>query len=163
MVSKATMYWRSIVSQRSTTNVTVPTTRRMFATTAHFVGSQAQQQQLNASATKANSKWRGLMRGQFVPVYVALGLIILQFSIGFHAVKQQLVHSPTVRVSKKRREIIPEVEDPDYVVDEASKFLNNSFFRKVAHVQEFADKDPAVPDSIRKDVYAKAPTAETLN
>ncbi|KAF5207975.1 Nfu1 iron-sulfur cluster protein [Thalictrum thalictroides] len=156
MVSKATMYWRSIVSQMSSTTTIVPTTRRMFGTTAHFVGSKAQQQQLNANANaNASSKWRGLMRGEFVPVYVALGLIILQFSIGFHTVKQQLVYSPTVRVSKKRREMLPEVEDPEYVVDEASKFLNKSFFRKVAHVQEVADKDPAVPDSIRKDVYAK--------
>lgn len=102
------------------------------------------------------------VKGDFVPVYVAIGLIFLSVGLGLHTAKQQLFHSPTVRVSKKTRETLPEVVDPDKVVDESEKFLKKSFFRKVAHVQEFDNGDHPMRDPIRKDAYAYKPHVETL-
>ncbi|KAF9606998.1 hypothetical protein IFM89_030417 [Coptis chinensis] len=148
MASKATAYWRSMMMSRMGGN------RRTFASAAEFVGSHSDQ--------RGNTKFpRAMLKGQFVPVYVALGLIILQAAIGFHTVKHHLKNSPAVRLSKKRRETIPEVEDPDSVVDEAQKFISNSFFRKVAHIQDFK-RDPAISDPIRGDAFAHPPKADTM-
>ncbi|XP_057995923.1 uncharacterized protein LOC131175501 [Hevea brasiliensis] len=100
--------------------------------------------------------------GEFVPVYVALGMIFLSTTLGLHTAKQQLMYSPSVRVKKKLRETIPEVVYSDKVVDEANKFIEKSFFRKAARVQEFESGLQYIPDPIRKDIYAHSPRAETL-
>lgn len=97
------------------------------------------------------------LRGDFVPVFVAIGMIAISVSLGLHTAKQQLMYSPGVRVKKKERETLPEVYLPDKVVDEADKLAKKSFFRKVAHVQEFEHGNP-----IRKDAFAHKPRAETL-
>ncbi|CAL9110638.1 unnamed protein product, partial [Musa textilis] len=82
-------------------------------------------------------------RGEFVPVYVALGLILLSASFGVHTAKQQLRHSPNVLVSKKKRETVPEVVDPEWAAAEAERFISGSVFRRVAHLQDFdAVSDP---------------------
>ncbi|KAK3183287.1 hypothetical protein Dsin_030573 [Dipteronia sinensis] len=104
------------------------------------------------------SKTRAL-KGDSVPVYVAVGMIALSVSLGLLTAKHQILYSPGVRVKKKTRETLPEVEDPDKVLDESERFLKKSFFRKVAHVQEF---EHVVPDPIRNDVFAYKPKAETL-
>ncbi|KAF8390769.1 hypothetical protein HHK36_025297 [Tetracentron sinense] len=153
MAFRATSYWRSMLSRlggnRSFATSTAPK-MKPFAPTAGF-------------ARAHGTKPRAAIKGEFVPVYVALGLIVLSLSIGAHTAKQQLLYCPSVRVNKKRRETLPEVVEPDHVVEEADKFITKSFFRKVAHIQEF-DHDPAISDPIRGDVFAmpiKA-KAETL-
>lgn len=105
---------------------------------------------------------RAKRHGDFVPVYVAIGMIMLAGSIGIHTAMQQIVRSPAVRVKKTRRVSFPEVEEPDHVVEESQKFLDKSFFRKVAHIQEFNSGDTLVPDTIRKDVYGRKHSVETL-
>ncbi|CAL9132622.1 unnamed protein product [Musa acuminata var. zebrina] len=75
-------------------------------------------------------------KAEFTPIAVVFGLVVVALSIGAHTAKQQLVHSPSVWVSKKKRESIPEVEMPDQVVGEAGRFVNKSFLRKVAHIQD---------------------------
>lgn len=105
------------------------------------------------------SKPRLALKGEFAPVYVVLGMVLMALSIGAHTAKQQLMHAPAVNVSKKKRESVPEVEDPDQVVDSADKFLNKSFLRKLAHVQEHEGN---VPDPIRGEVYTRPRQAETL-
>lgn len=102
------------------------------------------------------------LKGEYVPVYVALGLILVSLSFGVHTAKQQLMHSPTVRVKKSRRETVPEVTDPDRVAEESENFLSRGFFRRVAHVQDTNTGEHEVPDPIRKDVYAHRPRVETL-
>ncbi|CAJ2676727.1 hypothetical protein L195_g044740 [Trifolium pratense] len=99
----------------------------------------------------------------FVPVYVAVGMIALSTMLGLHTAWQQLRNNPTVRVKKQRRETVPEVVEPDHVMEESDKFFKNSFFRKIAHVQERSYPDHnQVPDSINKDAFAYKPRAETL-
>ncbi|XP_057416076.1 uncharacterized protein LOC130710742 [Lotus japonicus] len=99
----------------------------------------------------------------FVPVYVAVGLIAMASAFGLHTAWQQLRNSPGVRVKKQRRETLPEVVEPDHVAGEADKFLKQSFFRKIAHVQERSYPDHnQMPDPTRKDAYAYEPRVETL-
>ncbi|CAJ1937645.1 unnamed protein product [Sphenostylis stenocarpa] len=99
----------------------------------------------------------------FVPVYVAIGMIALSTGLGLHTAWQQLRNSPTVRVKKQRRETLPEVVEPEYVAEEAEKFMKKSFFRKVAHVQERSYPDHHhIPNPILKDAYAHTPRIESL-
>lgn len=103
------------------------------------------------------------LKGEFVPVYVVLGMIAVSLSLGLYTAKQHMMHSPSVRVKKKTRESIPEVEEPEKVVEEADKFVKKSFFRKVAHVQEFDSGIQHASDPIRKDAFAHdKPRVETL-
>lgn len=100
--------------------------------------------------------------GEYVPMCVAAGMILLSVSLGLHTVKQQIMHSPTVRVKKSRRETVPEVVEPEHVQKESENFLTRSFFRKVAHVQDINTGEDVIPDPIRKDAFAHHPKAETL-
>ncbi|CAL9078652.1 unnamed protein product [Musa textilis] len=47
-------------------------------------------------------------KAEFTPIGVMLGLLLMALSIGAHTGRQQLVHSPGVRVSKKKRELTAE-------------------------------------------------------
>ncbi|KAK3119047.1 hypothetical protein QOZ80_9BG0712820 [Eleusine coracana subsp. coracana] len=93
-----------------------------------------------ATATAAHPEGgptKGKLRGDYVPVYVALGLIVMSVSLGLGTARQQLAHAPNVRVDKKKRaQTVPEVAAPDLALDEAERFVGKSLFRKVAHVQD---------------------------
>ncbi|WCJ36372.1 hypothetical protein M5689_017576 [Euphorbia peplus] len=102
------------------------------------------------------------VKGDFVPVFVAIGMIALSVSLGLFTIKHQISYCPNVRVKKKVREMVPEVEDPDKVVDEADKFLKKSLFRKIAHVQEFENGLSYMPNTVHGDAFAHKPHAETL-
>ncbi|KAF7840211.1 putative transmembrane protein [Senna tora] len=114
----------------------------------------------------AQGKGRSRSRSEkkdFVPVYVAIGMIALATGLGLHTAWQQLRNSPTVRVKKQRRETLPEVVEPEHVAEESDRFLKKSFFRKVAHVQDHNNPDKhTIPDPIHKDAYAHRPRIETL-
>ena len=85
---------------------------------------------------RGRGRGRGSVKGDFVPVYVALGMIVMSLTIGLHTAAHELMYSPEVHLRKSRRETLPEVEDPDTVVDEGDKFIKKSWFRKMAHVQD---------------------------
>ncbi|CAI9113771.1 OLC1v1014440C1 [Oldenlandia corymbosa var. corymbosa] len=103
------------------------------------------------------------IRPEYAPVYVALGLIGMSISFGALTVRHHIKWAPNVRVKKSKRETVPEVVEPETVVEEANNFVNNSFFRKVAHVQDY-DRQDVIPDPIRGDVYSRKNTGrvETL-
>ncbi|XP_030515526.1 uncharacterized protein LOC115729196 [Rhodamnia argentea] len=93
-----------------------------------------------------------MKKGDFVPVCVALGMIAVSTSLGLYTAMGELKDSPTVRVRKSRRETLPEVVEPEVVVEEAERFMTRSLFRKIAHLQEFDAGDSTVspnssPDS----------------
>jgi len=97
-----------------------------------------------AAARKAGTGGgRGLPRGDYVPVYMALGLIALSAALGPHTARQQLAHAPNVYVDKKKREAVPEV-----ALDEAERYVGRSLFRKVAHVQDDRSLAGGVADSV---------------
>ncbi|XP_068647263.1 uncharacterized protein [Aristolochia californica] len=98
--------------------------------------------------------------GEYAPIAMVLGLCAAAISMAVHTAKQQLLHHPGVNISKKRRESLAEADDPDKALSEANKFLNKSFLRRVAHIQD--RKEAIVPDSIHGDVFASEKKAETL-
>lgn len=90
-----------------------------------------------------------MCRGDYVPVYVALGLIVMSVSLGLGTARQQLAHAPNVRVDKKKRaQTVPEVAAPDLALDEGERFVGNSLFRKVAHVQDDRSLAAGVADPV---------------
>ena len=93
------------------------------------------------------------LKFELAPLYVMLGMVAVGVTIGIHTMKQQLMHSPTVRVNKKRRASLPEVEDPEVIINNSDKFLQKSFLRKVAHIQ---DSKPVLPDPTRPNPYTRS-------
>ncbi|KAL5732348.1 hypothetical protein ACOSP7_031691 [Xanthoceras sorbifolium] len=133
-------YWRSMVSRLGGGNG-----NRSFATSN------------SVHANHSYSKYA--VTGEFAPVYMVLGMLTVALTIGTHTAKQQLVHCPNVGVSKKKRRSVSEVEDPDRAVNSSDKFLNKSFLRKVAHIQEH---NRVLPDPVRADPFTMPRKAETL-
>ncbi|KAI8526727.1 hypothetical protein RHMOL_Rhmol12G0018200 [Rhododendron molle] len=132
----ARQHWRSLVANgnRPFASSTTPK-MKLFSPTADSIHSEH------------HHKASAAIKGDFVPVVVVLGTILVAVSIGVHTAKQQLVHSPSVRVNKKRRESVPEVDDPDHIVGGSEKFIDKSFLRKVAHIQDHhIISDPARPN-----------------
>lgn len=116
----------------------------------------------NIGGPKQEKRTKKAIRGDFVPVYVVLGMIAVSLSLGLYTAKQQILHSPAVRVKKKERETIPEVEEPEVVANEADRFVKKSFFRKVAHIQDFDSVLQSTPDPIHRDAFSREQTrAET--
>ncbi|KAG9152453.1 hypothetical protein Leryth_015834 [Lithospermum erythrorhizon] len=100
-------------------------------------------------------------KGDFVPVSVALGMIMLSTSFGIHTAMQQLKRSPNVYVKKSRRETIPEVVEPEQVMEDSEKFIKKSLFRKVAHIQD-PKKFETIPNPIRGNILDKKNHVESL-
>jgi len=92
-------------------------------------------------------------RGDYVPVYVALGLIALSVTLGLHTARQQLAHAPNVWVDKKKREAVPEVAAPELALGDAERFVDRSLFRKVAHVQDDRSLAAGVADPVAEYPY----------
>ncbi|XP_024928014.1 uncharacterized protein LOC107413276 isoform X1 [Ziziphus jujuba] len=139
MASRAINYWRSMVARmamaRSYATSTAPRMKPIAPT-------------IDASHPD-HSNFKALpIKGEFAPVMVVMGMVVVAMAIGTHTAKQQLMHSPTVYINKKKRETMPEVSDPDGVLRSADKFVNKSFFRKVAHIQENKNTlpDPTRPN-----------------
>ncbi|MQL87617.1 hypothetical protein Taro_020167 [Colocasia esculenta] len=86
---------------------------------------------------------------EFIPVCVSLGLIALSVSLGLFSANLQLLYAPNVYVSKKRREMFPEVYDPNWAATEADRFLSRSIFRRLAHLQDFDRVRAGVSDPTR--------------
>ncbi|CAN6363070.1 unnamed protein product [Urochloa humidicola] len=103
-----------------------------------------------------------LPRGDYVPVYVALGLVALSVTLGLNTARQQLAHAPNVRVDKKKRETVPEVAAPDLALDEAERFVGGSLFRKVAHVQDDRSLATGVADPVADYPTKKAVTLKDV-
>ncbi|XP_008459927.1 uncharacterized protein LOC103498899 [Cucumis melo] len=113
----------------------------------------------SSSSSKGGSGGSEYMKGEYAPIYIVMGMVAVVVSIATHTAKQQLLHSPMVNCSKKKRESIPEVEDPDTVITSADKFINKSFLRKVAHIQ---DDTKTLPDPVHLDPFTRPRNAETL-
>nr|CAD1820512.1 unnamed protein product [Ananas comosus var. bracteatus] len=149
VASKAVNYWKSLANTRGYATSTMPKTRS--------VASAVDEDLL---ATRRTSK----PRGDYVPVYVALGLIVLSTSFGLYTAKQQLVYAPNVLVDKKKRETIPEVVDPDWAISEASASSTSRFSAKSHTSRTSMPSEPAfpTPPAAPPPVICKPVKAETL-
>lgn len=160
MAFRSTSYLKQMVSGLGAGKATYATSSlpklKAYAPAADYAQLHHRQDQQKATKPKPG-------KGDFVPVYVTLGMIALSVGLGLLTATHHLARNPTVFVSKKRRESIPEVVEPEHVAEEAQQFIRKSFFRKVAHVQEFnTPEKQVIPDPIRKDAYAHRPRLETL-
>ncbi|KAL0385260.1 UNVERIFIED_CONTAM: hypothetical protein Sradi_2920300 [Sesamum radiatum] len=104
----------------------------------------------------------GRLGAIYGPMWVVIGLmggmVGVACCIAVHTAKQQLLHSPSVQVTKKRRECIPEVDSPDAVIRSADKFETKSFLRKIAHIQD--NKHTA--NAPARGAYSRSRECETL-
>ncbi|KAK3015216.1 hypothetical protein RJ639_006854 [Escallonia herrerae] len=103
---------------------------------------------------------RNALKADHAPIYIVFGMIMVAVSIGAHTAKQQLAYSPAVKVSKKKRESVPEVDQPEAMVGSSDKFINKSFLRKVGHIQDPASR--TLPDPTRPDPFTCSRDVETL-
>ncbi|KAK9153309.1 hypothetical protein Sjap_000789 [Stephania japonica] len=113
-----------------------------------------------ADAHSSKAKARSI-KAEDAPIYMIVGMVVVVVAFAVHSGKQQLRYMPGVQVTKKNRGLMPEVADPDNVVQGAEKFIRKSFFRKVAHIQD-SDHGSSVPDHIRGDIFANVTKSETL-
>lgn len=134
---------------------------RTYTTTATAQGSKPYSTAATEYGGQRTATTTAATKGDFTPVYVSIGLISLSVSFGVYTAYLHLHENPSVRVNKKTRETVPEIEDPDRVLNEADRFASRSWFRKIAHIQEF-DKQDVISDPIRKDQFAHKPRAVTL-
>ncbi|XP_075516049.1 uncharacterized protein LOC142550888 [Primulina tabacum] len=103
--------------------------------------------------------WRIAKSGDFAPVWMVAGMVCVAGCIGIHTATQQLTRSPSVQVTKKMRESVPEVEIPDAVLGSAEKFIDRSFLRKVAHIQDnYKDQQ----DSPTQSIFTRSRDIESL-
>ena len=102
----------------------------------------------HAAAGGAAARVKARLVGDYVPVYVSLGMIALAATMGLHTARHQLANAPNVRLDKRRRETVAEVADPDLVLHDADRFLTGSVFRKVAHVQDDRSLTAGVADPV---------------
>ncbi|KAM7273007.1 hypothetical protein ACFE04_027671 [Oxalis oulophora] len=150
---------------RSVGNLRATLTNRLRGTTPFTTATTPKQRPYTPTADEFGHRGSRKVvptKGDYVPIYVALGLIAMSVSFGAFTAWHQFKHAPNVHLKKKRRETVPEVYDPDKVVAEADQFLKKSFFRKIAHVQEFDNGLHTLPDKITKDVFVREPKAVTL-
>lgn len=88
------------------------------------------------AAHSADHKKKNLMTGETAPIWMVCGMVSVAVIFAVHTMKQQLAHSPMVSLTKKRRESIWEVDNPERVMANVEKFENKSILRKVGHIQE---------------------------
>ncbi|KAL7094141.1 hypothetical protein ACP275_11G083000 [Erythranthe tilingii] len=147
---KSIIMQRNMYSQLSVRNMASTTTPKMAAASVAASGAMHQQ--------GGRMKRIGAIYGpMWAVIGIMGGLVGMACCIGIHTAKQQLFHSPSVQVTKKRRECIPEVDSPEAVIRSADKFENKSFLRKVAHIQDNRNR------AIQPDPYTRSREAETLH
>lgn len=88
-----------------------------------------------------------------------MGMVLAALAMATHTEKQQLIHFPSISLSKKKRETLREMEAPNNTINSADKFINKSFLRKLAHIQE---GNPSSIDPSQHNPIAKPRNTETL-
>ncbi|KAL8460180.1 hypothetical protein ACS0TY_031133 [Phlomoides rotata] len=120
---------------------------------------------LKAYASPADRPSSGIKskaaKGDYFPLLVSAGMICLSASFGLYTVWHQLGEAPNVFVNKSRRGTLPEVVEPERVAADAERFVKQSFFRKIAHIQD-VDRQEVMDDPIRGDVLTRPVRVESL-
>ncbi|KAJ0101637.1 hypothetical protein Patl1_05644 [Pistacia atlantica] len=89
MALRATGYWRSMLNRLGGNHP--------FATSITPKMKQFAQSAGSAQANQSYNKFA--MTGEFAPVYMVLGMLVVALTIGTHTAKQQLAHCPNVSVA----------------------------------------------------------------
>ncbi|CAO2837218.1 unnamed protein product [Amaranthus hypochondriacus] len=112
----------------------------------------------SSSSPTPKSKWA--LKADMAPLYLLVGFTVLAASIASHTAYQQLRYNPNVYFSKKKRATIEEAENPMNAVNHGGKFVDKSFLRKVAHIQEKGKE--TIPNPVNGNIYTRSRHAETL-
>ncbi|TYH84822.1 hypothetical protein ES332_D02G222100v1 [Gossypium tomentosum] len=122
MAFRATGYWKSMITQ-----LEIRSSNRLFASST----TQRMKQYTTAPGDlPPNKHW------DYMPIYFVGGMVAVAIMIAAHTEKQQLRHCPNVVITKQKRASISELDSPNQATASGQKFLNKSFLRKVAHIQE---------------------------
>ncbi|CAH9086277.1 unnamed protein product [Cuscuta epithymum] len=140
--------WRSLI------NATVAPRRQFASSTAPKFAPE-----VVGSATGKAKSW--LASGDAMPLWMMAGFVSVVLFMGVHTAKNQLIHSPSVQVKKKKRENLVEVDDPKTVVGSADKFVNKSFLRKVGQIQD--PETRVLKDPNRRDPFTIPRKYESLD
>ncbi|KAI9086507.1 hypothetical protein K1719_031591 [Acacia pycnantha] len=87
-------------------NIVVRSKTKAYALAADYGYGHHQSQQQGRKPVAVAKK------GDYLPVFIAIGMIVLSVGFGLHKAWHQLRTSQTVRVKKQRRETLPEVVEP---------------------------------------------------
>ncbi|GAB2234476.1 hypothetical protein Droror1_Dr00003730 [Drosera rotundifolia] len=101
-----------------------------------------------------------VMKADMAPIYIVFGMVTVAVMIAVHTAKQQLVHSPSVHLSKKKRGSISEVDEPSDAIESADKFVSKSFLRKIGHIQD--ESKQTLPNINRRNIFTSPRHGETL-
>lgn len=79
----------------------------------------------------------GTRRGKkLVELLPFVGIVLGAVGMGIHTAYHQLVHSPTIKISKLNRSSLWELDRPDQLIHSGKEFVNRSLFRKFGHIQQ---------------------------
>lgn len=93
------------------------------------------------------------MKADFAPIYIVMGFVVLAGGIASHTAYQQMFHNPNVYFNKKKRGTIFEAENPMQAVNHGGKYVDNSFLRKVAHIQDKGKE--SIPNPTNGNIYTR--------
>ncbi|KAL1814163.1 hypothetical protein ACET3Z_024228 [Daucus carota] len=126
MAFRAVRCWRSMVECENANRAIM---RRSFVSTAPKNSSSASTA-VNNEQHKQKNKW---VTPEMVPLVGMMGIAV---AIGIHTAYKNLVHAPSVKLTKTNRGSISEADHPDEQIYSGGKFVNTSFLRKVGHIQD---------------------------
>lgn len=93
----------------------------------------------------------GVKKAKMVELYPMFGMLVVVLAVAVHTAYQNIVHSPGIKLSKKKRESLPEVDDPDATVHSSGNLINKSFLRKIGQIQH--DGNPVMPNTSRPNPF----------
>ncbi|CAI9090984.1 OLC1v1025892C1 [Oldenlandia corymbosa var. corymbosa] len=152
-----TKQWRSMLINSAGQSRAFSLSGPATATSRKYVTTAAApiHEELNLRTAKA----KAAATGDWAPVMIMGGFMVVVLTIASHSAWQQLAYAPSVHIRKKKRETLPEVYAPNAVVGSADKFINKSFFRKVGHIQ---DNNVILEDSSRPDPFTRSREIHSL-
>ncbi|XP_074352482.1 uncharacterized protein LOC141691611 [Apium graveolens] len=125
MAFRAARYWRSVVEHENANRLMI----RSFVSTAPKNASSAS----TAVNNEQKSKWSRWLTPEMAPLAAMMGVVGL---LAGHTVYKNLVHAPSVKLTKTNRGSVSEADYPEEQTTSGGKFVSTSFLRKVGHIQD---------------------------
>ncbi|KAK8627261.1 hypothetical protein V6N13_134878 [Hibiscus sabdariffa] len=123
-----TGYWKAMITSLERSS------NRSFASSTTTTSQKVKQYSTSSKAPPSDRP--AIKHWDNMPIYIVMGMVAVAIMIGTHTAKQQLRHNPNVVITKTKRESISELDNPDQASASGHKFLDKSFLRKVAHLQD---------------------------
>ncbi|KAG6550840.1 hypothetical protein Mapa_007453 [Marchantia paleacea] len=72
------------------------------------------------------------MTPKMAPIYPLFGIMTIAFGLAGVTIGRQLTVSPDVLVDKHKRKNVPDIEQPELMLQQSEQFMTNSPLRKLA-------------------------------